>query len=220
MHSLLRGLGRLVDLPPEWRVAPEVREYLAALAPLQNPNMRNVFENIDEFVTAERPRGVIPGMESLFTDTLQVTRIVGSEQINIIPATASAEVDVRLLPDSNDRLVLARIQQTLGDDIEVEVLVSAPYSPPSPTDSQFFELLRTTLGAEAPVVPFFSSGFTDSRFFRQRGIHAYGLNPFSLEPQELAGIHAADEMIPVEAFEQGVERIQSLVDSWIYETEP
>ncbi|MBZ0111334.1 MAG: M20/M25/M40 family metallo-hydrolase, partial [Thermoanaerobaculia bacterium] len=216
MHSLLRGLGRLVDLPSEWRVAPEVREYLAGLAPLQNSKMRKVFDNIDDHVGPDGPKGLIPGMESLFTDTFQVTRVIGSEQINIIPATATAEVDVRLLPDSDDQQVLARVREVLGAEIEVEVLVSSPYSSSSPTDSPFFELLRAQLETEAPVVPFFSSGFTDSRFFRQRGISAYGLNPFTLEPQELRGIHAADEAIPVEVFERGVERIQSIVDAWIY----
>ena len=44
-------------------------------------------------------------------------------------------------------------------------------------------------------MPFFSPGFTDSRLFRGRGIPAYGVSPFTLEPQDLLGIHGADERI-------------------------
>ena len=40
---------------------------------------------------------------------------------------------------------------------------------------------------------------TDSRFFRERGINAYGLIPVVLTPEELNTIHGVDERISVES---------------------
>ena len=64
------------------------------------------------------------------------------------------------------------------------------------------------------VMPFFSPGFTDSRLFRQRGIPAYGFSPFAIEPQDLLGIHGADERIPLRELDRGVERLRNVVREW------
>jgi acetylornithine deacetylase/succinyl-diaminopimelate desuccinylase-like protein len=57
-------------------------------------------------------------------------------------------------------------------------------------------------------------GFTDSRFFRERGIAAYGVSPFALEGADSAGIHGADERIPLAAFDRGVERLRRIVAAY------
>ncbi len=215
VHRLTRGLARLVDLPATWRVTPPVENYLAAMAPLQNERWRRLFTDIRSVIRPEGPAvGLLPGMESMFLDTIQVTRLEGSEQINSIAREAIAEVDIRLLPDTDDERFLGLIRETLGGDIEVEVLASAPPSAPSPVDHPVYRLLENALQSEAPVVPHFSPGFTDSRFFRQRGIPAYGFSPFALEPQELAGIHDRDEKISLASFAAGRRRMIDLARTW------
>jgi len=62
-----------------------------------------------------------------------------------------------------------------------------------------------------PVVPIFISGTTDSRFFRQRGIAAYGFSPFAINSEDLGGIHAADEYLPVDAFLRGIEMMRRVL---------
>ncbi len=56
----------------------------------------------------------------------------------------------------------------------------------------------------APVVPAFISAFTDSRFFRARGIAAYGLSPFAFDGLALRTVHAPDERIPLAVLDRGV----------------
>jgi acetylornithine deacetylase/succinyl-diaminopimelate desuccinylase-like protein len=67
---------------------------------------------------------------------------------------------------------------------------------------------------EAEVVPVFIAGFTDSRFFRERGIPAYGVSPFVLDGEVLRGIHGADERIPLAELEAGVERMRRIVAAY------
>lgn len=215
-HRLIQGLDRLLALPAEYRVTEGVRLYLGALAPLHQPPYSERFANIDRVIGPEGPKErLYPGMAGMFLDTVQVTVLEGSERINSIPATASAEVDVRLLPDTDAEAFLQRVRTALGDNLSVQVLVSSPPAGPSPVDHELFAVLEERLGQVAPVVPVFISGFTDSRYFRQRGIPAYGFSPFALEPQDLLGIHNVDERISVDAFDLGVQRtfdvLQALV---------
>lgn len=213
-HDLIRGLDRLLSLPEISRVTPAVRDYLKALAPLHSPPYSERFANIESVVGPDGPKGKLyPGMAGLFLDTVQVTVLRASERINTIPATASADIDIRLLPDTDAGQFLERVRQALGKNLSVEVLVTSPEAAPSASDTEVYRGLAANLGESSPVVPIFISGFTDSRYFRERGIAAYGFSPFLFEPQDLLGIHNADERIPVEAFEHGVERMKAVVHS-------
>ncbi|MCB1054784.1 MAG: M20/M25/M40 family metallo-hydrolase [Acidobacteria bacterium] len=219
-HDLLRGLGSLLALPEEYRVSPPVREYLAALAPLQPPSMAKRFAQIDEVVGPDGlTKKLYPGMTGLFVDTVQVTVLRAGERINTISATASADIDVRLLPDTDADRFLERIRQALGKDLRVEVLVTSPEVAPSPIDTEPYRVLAASLKPEAPVIPTFISGFTDSRYFRERGIPAYGFSPFLFEPQVLVGIHNANEKIPVDAFDRGVARMKAAVRALVTPSE-
>jgi acetylornithine deacetylase/succinyl-diaminopimelate desuccinylase-like protein len=153
-------------------------------------------------------------MANLFIETIQVNVLQAAPQINVTPPEASARIDVRLLPDTDGEALLAELRELLGEEVEVEVLLTAPPSAPSPHDGELFRLLERTLGPEAPVVPFFSPGFTDSRFFRQRGVPAYGFSPFTLEPQDQLGIHGANERIPLDELDRGVERMRRVAETW------
>lgn len=211
-HQLVLGLARALDLEPEWKVTEAVRLYLGALAPLHNETWRPIFLDLDRHVRPDGPtRQLMPGLANLFLDTFQVTVLEGSEKINVIPDQAEARVDVRLLPETDEDAYLARVKEALGDTLQVEVLLSSPPVPPSPTDHPVYRAVAGVLDDDAPVVPAFIPGLTDSRYFREHGIAAYGVSPFFLGPYDLLGIHGADESIPLDELDRGVERMERIV---------
>lgn len=215
-HRLIAGLARLIALPLRYRVTPAARDYFAALAPQESPRWRHALLHPEEVITEDGPKEpLLPGMANHLLDTVQVTVLHAADKINVVAADADAEIDVRLLPDTDEVAFLARLRQALGDDLEVEVLLDSPPSPPSPTTTPMFEVLRRVLGESGPLVPSFAPGFTDSRFFRQRGIAAYGISPFALEPQDKTGIHGPDERIPVAELDRGAERLRRIVDAYV-----
>ena len=75
--------------------------------------------------------------------------------------------------------------------------------------------MERVLKAEGPVVPTFIAGFTDSRFFRQRGIPAYGVSPFLLGPEDSKGIHGPDERISLRELDRGVERMRRVLALYV-----
>ncbi|HXU46569.1 MAG TPA: M20/M25/M40 family metallo-hydrolase [Thermoanaerobaculia bacterium] len=211
-HELIRGLARLLDAKPRWRVTAATRDYLRALAPLHNGFWRSRFLRIDAIVRPDGPTEMLmPGLANLFLDTVQVTVLSGGQRINVIPAQATAELDVRLLPDTDAAAFSSQIRRALGPDLATKVLVTAPPSAPSPVDTPVYRAAARVLGTSAPVVPAFIAGFTDSRYFRERGIPAYGLSPFALEGPDLAGIHSPDERIPLAEFDRGVLRMKKIL---------
>ena len=214
-HKLIAALDRLVQLPPVYRVTDGARNYMLALAPLHEGPLATSMAQIDRVIHPEGPKKMLmPGMANLFLDTVQVTRLEASERINTISNIATAEVDIRLLPDTDTDEFLARVKSALGSGIEVEVLLDAPPGSPSPSDTSLFALIEKHLSPEAPVVPAFISGFTDSRYFRQRGIPAYGFSPFVLLPKELKGIHGPEEHISLRELDIGIQRLKEIVQAY------
>jgi acetylornithine deacetylase/succinyl-diaminopimelate desuccinylase-like protein len=214
-HQLIQGLARLLARPAKWRVTAATRTYLRALAPLHNAHWRSVVSRLDQIIRPEGPSEMIfPGLATLFLDTVQVTVLDGGERINVIPARSRAQIDVRMLPDTDGPALLAEIRAALGPELPAAVLVTAPPSSPSPAAGPVWEAMRRALQKEAPLIPAMVPGFTDSRYFRERGIAAYGLAPFTLEGEDLQGIHGPDERIPLAELDRGVERTRRIVEAY------
>jgi len=185
---------------------------MTALAAVEGGRSADLAGRLDEVVRGENPAAELgPGLPAYFLDTVQVTAIDNGRGPNVVAPEASAYVDVRLLPDTDADRFLEEVRETLGPGIEVEVLLSSPEAPASPVGEALYRALEEVLSVRAPVVPILISGTTDSRYFRERGVAAYGFSPFGLEPPELLGIHAQDERIPEDVFLRGVETMRRIL---------
>jgi acetylornithine deacetylase/succinyl-diaminopimelate desuccinylase-like protein len=126
----------------------------------------------------------------------------------VIPERAEAVLDCRLLPDADPNRFLAKLGKTINDPgIRIEILQQPQPAAESPTDHPVFRALESA-GARvyprATVAPFMSPAGTDSRFFRRRGIPAYGIFP-ALVPRDVAETqHGIDERIPVQSLAPAV----------------
>jgi acetylornithine deacetylase/succinyl-diaminopimelate desuccinylase-like protein len=225
-HQLVYSLSGLVRDVPEMRVTSAAKDYFGALSRFHGSAFEQVFGSPD-LATVEhefqrmREEGrtgevLMPGMAAFFQDTIQVTSLeTPTSSINVVPQQASALLDVRLLPDTPLDDILQRLRQALGKAPSIEVLLSSPPSPSSATTTAVYRGLERTLGEQAPVVPSFITGTTDSRYFRERGIPAYGFSPFILAGEEVRGIHGPDESIPLAKFRDGLATMTKVVRSLV-----
>ncbi|MCP4202099.1 MAG: M20/M25/M40 family metallo-hydrolase [bacterium] len=204
-HQLTLGLARLLQRPRDFRVTPEARRYLEAVKPYQSDFFGRMVAELDDIVKDEKPNErLFPGVANYLLDTIQVNVIETGERINVVPKKAEARIDIRLLPDADEKAMLEEIRELLGDYVEVEVLLSSSRAEASPLDNEIYRCLELLLGQSAPVVPAFIPGVTDARYFRERGIPAYGFSPFALAAEETGGIHSVDERITRGAFLKGL----------------
>lgn len=211
-HRLIKGLSRLIDRRRDYRLTDEARDFLNAAAPMESPAFQDVVANLDRILANPEPeKHLLPGMPNYLLDTIQVTRLAAGDRVNVTPGEATAWIDVRLLPDTDQGEFLDSLRAEVGEDVLLEVRLSSPVVPPSPTDHPLYRCAESTLRPQAPVIPVFITAITDARFVRARGIAAYGFSPFILGAKELRGIHGSNEHIPLEVFAQGVETMWSLV---------
>lgn len=208
--TLIAALERLRQHQFEPRIVAAVAAYFKGIAPAAAPAWRERFANM---TTAIRTPGMVaelqrddPVRHTLVRNTCSITRLGGSEKINVVPPEAWAEIDCRLLPDQDPKLFLAELGGVLGRDIQVETIMG--FTPAvSSTDTELYRVLEAVCREHfpnAPVVPSVLGGFTDSHFLRDLGITAYGFTPVVIPFEDEGTIHGNNERISVENVRRGV----------------
>ena len=149
----------------------------------------------------------IPAVDAMLRDTVTVTSVQSGTGMNVAPDSASATLDVRLLPTTEKSEFLRKLKSVLGDD---SILIESTELPPkigsSALDSEFYEALTRVIYRRVPqsiVTPIQTPVGTDSRFFRQKGTQAYGLLPAVLAQADLDTMHGVDERISIANLELG-----------------
>jgi acetylornithine deacetylase/succinyl-diaminopimelate desuccinylase-like protein len=211
LGRLLRDLDRT---PLPVHVTPVVRQMLetmaAALPRPQATVLRSVLK--PRFTAAAlRLMGDQAGLlEPALRNTVNATIVRGGEKINVVPSEIQVELDGRGLPGYGPEALMAEVREVIGDDVELELVRHDPG--PAQPDLGLFETLAGVLrelDPEGIPVPLLQIGVTDGRFFSRLGIQTYGFLPMRL-PEDFGFarlIHAADERIPVDALEFGVEAV-------------
>ncbi len=213
---LVRALERVRTMPRPIRVTPEVALYYQALAarqpePLQAKyrNLADALEQDEEFRRQFLSR---PEDAALVQSTISITVLEGSDKTNVVPGVASADLDCRLLPGEEPADFRARLEQAIGDDgIEIEVLLNFPPSSSTIDSDLYASIVRMAESEGASVVPNVLRGFTDSHFFRTRGMTVYGFVPIVLTDEDTKRMHGIDERVPVAEIGAGVERLVSIL---------
>ncbi len=145
----------------------------------------------------------------MMRDTIAPTMLQAGVRANVIPSEARANLNVRLLPGDSINDVLADLKKLVNDpQIRFEIAPDAGVpSPPSSLDSA---LIQTNSNASADrmfpgvvVMPYLSTGATDSAQLRLHNVQAYGLLPFPLTEEDVLRMHADDERIPLDSLPQG-----------------
>jgi carboxypeptidase PM20D1 len=142
-----------------------------------------------------------PTTNASIRTTIAPTMLRGSPKDNVLPARASAVVNLRLLPGDSVAGAVAHVRRAIGDD-RVEVLVRQGIEP-SPTSepaSPNFALLARTIRQVAPearVSPYLALGATDSRHFTGLSDDVYGFTPVLSDADVLTRVHGTDERIAI-----------------------
>jgi acetylornithine deacetylase/succinyl-diaminopimelate desuccinylase-like protein len=217
-NRLVKALARMVDWQPPIRLLPSVEEYFRAIAPLEPERRASQFRNIRKALQDPAFARSISRDENynfLLRDTVSLTVLQGGPQTNVIPDTAYAELDVRLLPGENPRVFLTQLRTLLADD-SIRITSAGSFKPPnsSSTDTSLYRLVEQVVhqyNPQAIVAPALCGGYTESQMYRPLGITCYGFNTLEVTPEVDATQHAANERVPVEQLRRGVKMLYEVV---------
>ncbi|MFO0724809.1 MAG: M20/M25/M40 family metallo-hydrolase [Myxococcota bacterium] len=222
-NLLARALVRVLDAPPPMRIGPysaPIFEALSTIAPFPKSTILARIQAPGVLGLLEGGLSADKNLNPILRDTLALTMLEGSDKANVIPSEASAIFDARLLPDTDVEALLRTLNAKVADLGGSFSIVDAPLpaSAPSPTEDPLFAAIEAGLRAQAPattITPWLLIGASDSRFFRQAGLKAYGFNPIFLEKAALDGIHGLDEAVPLESLGAGMRTYAEVLERFL-----
>ena len=177
---------------------------LAALYGLEPPSANPTGEEVDALLGQLGPAAAL--VEPTVRNSSNPTALHAGYKVNVIPGTATALVDGRMLPGGEEDFH-ATLDRLTGPGVDWEFQhreIPLEASPDGPTFAAMREaLLHFDPGAH--VVPYCMSGGTDAKQFSRLGIAGYGFSPLRL-PEGFdyqALFHGVDERVPVDALHFG-----------------
>lgn len=222
VNRLVRSLYRLQTYQFAPRIVPAVDAFFKGIAPTAAPQWRSAFTDMATTIKDPdkllRLQTEVPELAALTRNTCSITILQGSAKINVIPPEASAQLDCRLLPDQDVPEFKRELRDALNDPgITIDQILG--FTPAvSSTDNDLYRTIVQVTKAHYPdaaIVPSVSTGFTDSHFFRDRGIASYGYAPFLIPRADESGVHGNNERIAIENVRAGTQMMYEIVKAMV-----
>jgi acetylornithine deacetylase/succinyl-diaminopimelate desuccinylase-like protein len=209
ISRLARALAKIAAHEEPVRLNPTTRAFFSELSGVwPNAAERRAMAGVasrDERRIARGARvlSAFPIYSAVLRNGISATLVDGGIRTNVIPTEATANLNVRTLPGQSIDSVVNRLRRLVGDkDITFEVDRDTIDAPPSSFRSAMFSAIADavrSVDSSIAVVPYMSTGATDSARLRAWGVQTYGVLPFPLAPEDEGRMHGNDERVPIES---------------------
>jgi acetylornithine deacetylase/succinyl-diaminopimelate desuccinylase-like protein len=183
---LSQAIEKVALWDPPMRFNDTTRAYFEKMANLSAPGDAARFNALFDSAKAPAVRQYLaehdPSDYSMLHTSISPNIISGGFQVNVIPSTAEATLDIRALPDE-DMPAFYDLMRKVIDDPAVEVVPSnrnaRPGGAPSRIDTEIYHAIEAANRKvyNVPTIPQMSTGATDMSFLRAKGMQCYGVGP-------------------------------------------
>jgi acetylornithine deacetylase/succinyl-diaminopimelate desuccinylase-like protein len=221
---LARALERVAAFRFPPRVLPAVKDALPFLASREKPPLQAALARVARSAPAVPPEddrllSRDRYYNALIRTTCVTTMLQASPQNNVLPTTAEATVNCRILPDETPAQVKATLERIIGDPAVAVVPEERPADGAAPNTAMDASVLNAVRESAARwpgavVYPSLLVGASDGRYLRPAGMQIYGVstNPTSLlEDSTGHTAHGPDERAPTKWLDDGVRFLRDLV---------
>ena len=203
---LSKALSALQEHPMPARLTPVSKQMFDAIAPAMSFPGRVVVTN--RWLSAPLLIAMLEGAPSsaaMVRTTTALTMFDAGIKDNVLPDTASAVVNFRLLPGDSAETLMTHIHDTIDDERIAVQWLQPPNeaSPISPKQGPAWEILSRSIAQSAPdavISPYLMMGASDATHFTGLTPAVYRYSPITLTPQSLDRIHGVDERIAVDNY--------------------
>ncbi len=222
IYAMAKAVGLLSNHNFDPVITEQTKSFILEAAPYQNLLSEEMFlklldKNHTLDIIHQIPDGTFKNIiQTLFKNTAAGTVVSGGNKTNVIPGSCFCEVDCRILPGENPDNFKTSIENLLVEkgisNFSMDIISSSVASCSS-SDTVYYKLIEEAFCANDPkakVIPYMSSGATDSRFFRQNKIPSYGLQ-FGVTHELMKTIHGHDERISRKAIVFGIKVIHDII---------
>jgi acetylornithine deacetylase/succinyl-diaminopimelate desuccinylase-like protein len=209
VYRLGRALAAIGDHREPLHVHPTTREFFSQLSrvwPARGESQ--AMADIVSKSAARQQRGArvlarTPVFDAVLRNGISATIVKGGIRENVIPSEVVATLNIRTLPGLSLDSVIKRLQAAVNDTlITFRIVERGDDAPPSDFASPMFMAIADAtraVNAEMVIVPYLSTGATDSARLRRMGMQAYGILPFPMAQVDEDRMHGNDERIPLES---------------------
>jgi acetylornithine deacetylase/succinyl-diaminopimelate desuccinylase-like protein len=216
---LVAALDKIAKYETPLHVTPGVDKYFRDIARLYPEPRRTWLSDVKKALDNPAAREWILSdvyWNAYLRNTISLTALTGSNKTNVIPPEASAEIDIRLLPDADPAEVLATLQRLAGDTAVHWSTILQPKTPlESPIDTDLFRAIERAAKDRAPdafVTTPMQTGATDRPTYRKLGIITYAIDPFLTEQAERQkGVHGNNERLSIENVGFGIKYVYDIL---------
>jgi carboxypeptidase PM20D1 len=215
--SLARALDRVEHAPFPAVVGGVASDMLRTVAPEMHGLNRLALSNLWLFEPlVRRQLAAAPSTNALLRTTAAITVIRGGNKENVLPETAEAWVNFRLLPGDTVRGVVDHVRRAVDDErVAIEVLPqSSEASPVASQASDGYRLIARTVREMFPgvvVAPGLVIGGTDSRHMEEVAENVYRFSPVRARAEDLSRFHGTDERISIENYVEMIRFYETLI---------
>jgi acetylornithine deacetylase/succinyl-diaminopimelate desuccinylase-like protein len=193
------------------------RAFFSQMAPLEEPAMGKAMAALVANPADARAIATVaadPKYNAMLRTTCVATGLTGGHATNALPQLAEANINCRIYPGESAESVRQALERVAADTaVHVLIRSQRPDSPASPLLPEVMgpvERITRELWGNVPVIPTMSTGATDSRFFRARGVPALGVSGLFSDPTVDARAHGRDERMGIRSFYEGQEFLYRL----------
>lgn len=185
-NALIKA-AKIVSRLTEYQVAPRIDEMfkdrVRALGLEEDVERRLLDPSHIDDALASLPLGTARNLHSCCQMSFSPNVVQSGDKDNTIPGHAELSVDIRMLPGETQEDADRHLKEIIGEDLLPSVTITRKYDdePDGPalssTDTPLWSALTDAIQMAYPsaqVVPSIVTGGTDARFFRHKGVPAYG----------------------------------------------
>jgi carboxypeptidase PM20D1 len=206
IEILNAALGRLLDNPLPSRLDGVTGRMLDYVAPEMGLPMRAALAN--RWLTAPAITWALnrqPATKAAIRTVQVPTRLDAGVKDNVIPSSATATINYRILPSQSVDEVLRHVRSAIGDlPVAVDTGQASEPTRVSDVGGTPFRVLQRTIRevtSDAVVVaPYLVPGATDSRYYADATDYVYRFLPYTLTPEDRGRIHGTNERISIEDY--------------------
>jgi acetylornithine deacetylase/succinyl-diaminopimelate desuccinylase-like protein len=216
---LIAALDKIAKYETPLRVTPGVQKYFHDISVQYKGEQRAWLADAAAAVKTPGGRAFLTdntAWNAIIRNTISITVLTGSNKTNVIPPEASAEIDIRLLPDQDPAAFLAELKKVVNDTavhFEQPLTMKPPLESPINTDLfKAIEHASHDRDPKAIITSVMLAGATDRPAYRSLGIVTYGFSPFKVEIADgQKGVHGNDERLSVENVGFGVKYLYDVI---------
>ena len=214
---LSNAIVKLKQNPFPATISPPIEDFIKYLGPEMPFINKLVFANKSIF------KSLITGIyeesasgNALVRTTTSPTIFNSGVKDNIIPLSASATINFRIIPKETIATVLDHVNKIINDEritIKTGEFVSEP-SKVSSTSSFGYKTLHKTISEIYPtalVTPYLVVAGTDSRHFNDISDNIYRFSPIKINKGNIKSFHGLNERLSISDFENSIRFYHQLI---------